>query len=224
LLIGVTIVLLGLVFLADGLGMLDAHSGWALWPIVVIVAGVAVRLQPGVADRIAGAVLIVAGIWLLFNEIGIWAYSFWRTWPLILMLLGGWIAYGTWHMRLAGTGQAGVFAFLSQVDDGAGGRLRGIELSAVAGECTFDLGGAIRGDEPIIVDAFTVGGRIRVAVPEDWAIELRVLPLLGKATDARDGSGGSDRTVDVVIRGTAIVGVVEVIASTAASSDPVASI
>ena len=215
---GIAIVLVGAVLLADSQGMLDAHSGWALWPVAVIVAGIAVRLQPGIADRVAGGVLLVAGIWLLFNELGLWTYAFWRIWPLILILLGAWMQYRTWQMRrLAGSGHAGAFAFLSQTSSRANGQLlRDVELSAIAADCTFDLRDAMRSSDPIVVDAFVIGGRIRVGVPGDWIVELRVLPLPGRVTDARAPEPGSvDARIDVVVRGTAIAGVVEVITSAA---------
>lgn len=216
LLAGIAIVLVGIVLLADSLGMLDARSGWDLWPIAVIIAGIAVRLQPGIADRVAGAVVLFAGLWLFFNALGIWTYPFWRIWPLILILIGAWMWYRTWHLRrVSGTDQPGAVALLSEVADRADGPLRSVELAAIAGGCTFDVGDAVRGRDPIIVDAFVVAGRVRVAVPGDWVVSLRVLSLPGNVVDARhQPPGGADRPVDLIVRGTAIVGVVQVIAST----------
>jgi hypothetical protein len=224
---GVATLLVGAVFLADSLGMLDTGTGWAIWPIAVIVAGVAVRLQPGVASRVVGVVVIVAGIWLLFNEIGIWTYSFWRTWPLILILLGAWMRYRTWHMQhLAAAQQVGAFVFLSQVTRRTTGRVRGGELSALAGDGTFDFGGAIPSSEPIVLDAFVIAGRIRVAVPSDWTVEMRVLPVPGRVSDARgqDSSDAARRNADLIVQGAAILGIVEVIASTATPQPAIAAI
>jgi hypothetical protein len=222
---GVVIVLIGLVFLADSLGMLDAASGWALWPLAVIVAGVAVRLQPGVTNQVFGIVLIVAGVWLLFNEIGIWTYAFWRTWPLILILLGALIRYQSWRFqRPADNGQFGAVVFLSQVTGQAspGGPdttrttdMRSGELSAMVGDGLFDFGNAIRGADPIVVDVLAIAGRIRVAVPVEWNVGMRVLALPGRVADTRS-SGATDavgRNVDLIVQGTAMLGIVEIVTS-----------
>ena len=40
LLLGVLAFFGGAIFLADGLGLLDARSGWAMWPVAVILLGV----------------------------------------------------------------------------------------------------------------------------------------------------------------------------------------
>jgi hypothetical protein len=219
LILGVVTIVIGLVFLADSLTMLDAHSGWALWPLAVIVAGMVVRLQPGVANQVTGIFLLVAGVWLLFNGLGIWTYAFWRTWPLILILLGVWMWIRTRHMEgLAASGQVGAFVFLSQVRQRVNVTfLQGGELSVLAGDGTFDLGLALRGTHPIVIDALVVAGRLRIAVPADWVVETRVLPLPRRAGDMRGGSptGTTDSTADLIVRGSAILGVVEVVSTTA---------
>lgn len=218
LILGVAIVLVGLVFLADSLGMLAAASGWAIWPIAVIVAGVAVRLQPGVASQVFGIVLLVAGVWLLFNAIGIWTYSFWKTWPLILILLGAWIRYQSWHVRhLADTGQVGAVALLSQVTSQSGPVVRGGELAALAGDSLVDLGHAIRGSDPAVVDVLAIAGRIRVAVPTGWTVGMRVLAVPGRVSDTRgNAADAGDRKADLIVQGTAMLGVVEIVTSTGA--------
>jgi hypothetical protein len=224
LVLGVAIVLVGLVFLADSLGMLDAATGWAIWPIAVIVAGVAIRPQPGVASQVFGIILIVAGVWLLFNELGLWTYSFWRTWPLILILVGAWMRYRVWHMQHLAAEQPGAIAFLSQVTSDTGGVVRGAEFDAIAGDGLFDFGEVSGSREPIVVDAFVIAGRIRLAVPNNWVVEMRVLALPGRVSDARgqSSSGTAARQPDLIVRGTAILGIVEVVASTEAAQPAIA--
>lgn len=217
LILGVAILLVGLVFVADSLGMLDAATGWAIWPVAVILAGIAVRLQPGIASHEFGIVLLVAGLWLLFNEIGIWTYSFWRTWPLLLILLGAWIRYRSWHFEhLGDTGQVGDIVFLAQVTSDTG-PVRGGEFAALAGDGLFDFGNATRGSDPLTVSVLVIAGRIRVAVPVDWNVDMRVLALPGRVTDTRSsGSAAAGRKVDLVVQGTATLGIVEIVTSTSA--------
>ncbi|MBK6767583.1 MAG: hypothetical protein IPG72_00805 [Ardenticatenales bacterium] len=158
LLLGVLAFFGGAIFLADGLGLLDARSGWAMWPVAVILLGVVVWLQPGTDSRATGIILAVAGIWLLFNAIGWWSYSFWDAWPVILILLGAWMFHRTTELRRKAGGadgydapttaaeHVGAFAFLSQVHRRTTGQhLRTGEVIAIAGDCRFDFREAARG-------------------------------------------------------------------------------
>lgn len=216
LILGVAIVLVGLVFLADSAGMLAASTGWAIWPIAVIVAGVAIRLQPGVASQVFGIVLIVAGVWLLFNAIGIWTYSFWKTWPLIFILMGAWIRYQSWRLRhLADSSQIGVVALLSQVTSQSGQVVRSGEMSVLAGDGLLDFGDAVLGAAPAVVDVLAIAGRVRMAVPIGWNVDLRVLAVPGRVSDTRSRSEADavDPAVHLVVRGTAMLGIVEIVTS-----------
>lgn len=236
LLLGVLAFFGGAIFLADGLGLLDARSGWAMWPVAVILLGVVVWLQPGTDSRATGIILAVAGIWLLFNAIGWWSYSFWDAWPVILILLGAWMFHRTTELRRKAGGadgydapttaaeHVGAFAFLSQVHRRTTGQhLRTGEVIAIAGDCQFDFREAARGTEPIVVDVLVIAGRAAFTVPDDWVVDLRVLPVLGKAWDGRGDDGayggdaagaatgaGGEASVDLIGHGTAMLGRVEV--------------
>lgn len=231
---GVVILLVGGVFLADSLGMLDAHTGWAMWPVGVIVGGIIVRLQPGVANRVAGIILILAGVWLLLNEVGVWTYSFWKTWPALLILLGAWMRYRTWHLRQLAGGAAGydlpvtaaehlgAFVFLSRISRStAGQHLLSGEFSAIAGDCAVDISNATPGAEPLVIDVLALAGRITIAVPAHWSVTLRIVPLAGRTSDTRGPTGAmsaaSAGMPTLVVQGTAILAVVEIVAATAAS-------
>ena len=103
--------------------------------------------------------------------------------------------------------------------------LRTGQMSAVLGECSFDFTDARRGAGPIVVGVFALAGRIRITVPDDWVVDARVLPLLGKVADRRDDNDasaadddpapahGAEAPVDLLIQGTAILGGVEVVAA-----------
>lgn len=233
LVLGVLTFLAGALLLADSFGMLRAGSGWTMWPLAVIVLGVAVRLQPNTTSRTTGGVLLVAGFWLLFNAAGIWEYSFWDTWPLLLILLGAWLLYRTDQMRQNAGGpegydqqstraeNVGALAFVARIGrKTTGQRLRTGEMIAILGDCSFDFTDARRGAGPIVVDAFALVGRVRITVPDDWVVRQRVLPLLGRVSDTRadvaEGGDiafgdGAEAPVDLLIQGTAILGGVEVV-------------
>ena len=235
LILGFITFLLGLLFLADATGMASADSGVALWPLGVIAVGLMLTTQPSTANLTTGLILVLAGFWLLFNEFGIWTYSFWDTWPVMLIAFGAWMLYRTHQMRGRAGGEAGfdeattaateigAFAFFSEVDRKTEGQvLASGELSAVLGGCTFDLTNAKLGPTPVVIDAFALLGRIEIKVPEGWEVNQRVLPLLGKATDSRpepdepaaspDASSteSTEPVFDLVVQGSAIYGVVDI--------------
>jgi hypothetical protein len=219
LVLGLAVLAIGMVFLADGAGLLNADSALAAWPLAVIVLGVIVILQPDTANHAVGAVLLLAGVWLLLDNLGVWSYPFWRTWPYLLILVGGWMIFRVRRMRqreaaarLEGSASGGDyvagFAFLDHVHrDATAGHLRHGEVSAVLGSCRLDLGGAT-GDpaHQTVVDAFALFGTIQVQVPAGWNVDARVLPLLGRVESPAPAAAGPT----VVIQGSVIGGRVSV--------------
>jgi len=206
LVLGLVVFVLGLVFLADSAGMLRADSAMRLWPIGVVALGLVVVLQPDAANRVVGTVLLIAGVWLLLDNVGVWSYGFWRTWPYLLVIFGAWIVYRARTMR--GREAAG-FAFLDEVTRQAPARFEAGEASAVFGTCDLDLSRVETADLPPrpIVDAFALFGRIVVRVPAGWNVENRVLPLVGRVALPAP-SGGNGPTV--VVQGSVIGGSISV--------------
>jgi len=229
LVLGLVVLLVGLLFLADSTGMLRADSAFAAWPVGIIALGLVVVLQPDPGNRLVGAVLLVAGVWLLLNTVGVWSYSFWRAWPYVLILFGAWILFRVDRMREregpAGRGRLesrrfdeeatdassiGAFAFLSRVSRRAtSDQLEAGDFSVVGGDCHVDLQAATPAARaPVIVDVFALAGRVTLRVPSGWRVETRVLPLLGQVIvpATHEHAGGPV----IVVQGTAICGRVSV--------------
>jgi len=208
LVLGLVALMLGVVFLADGAGLLGADSAFALWPVAVVVVGLVVVLQPDTANRVVGAVLLLAGVWLLLNSLGVWSYGFWRTWPYLLVIFGAWMIYRVRGMRQREAG----FAFLDLVERQAtGARFSSGELSAVLGSCRLDLRQVTlaEGIDRPVVDAFALFGTIEVQVPADWNVENRVVPLLGRVATPTPSAGAGPT---VVVQGSVIGGRISVTA------------
>ena len=140
LVLGMVILLLGLVFLADSADILRADSALSAWPVGLVAVGLIVVLQPDAANRLVGAVLLIAGVWLLLNNVGLWTYSFWRTWPYLLVIFGAWMLYRVRRMREREASTVTGFAFLNSITRQAtSAPLEAGEFSAVGGECHIDL-------------------------------------------------------------------------------------
>lgn len=205
LVLGMVTFLLGGLFLADSADLLRADSALAFWPVAVIALGLVVVLQPDTGNRMVGAVLLIAGVWLLLNAVGIWTYRFWQSWPYLLILFGAWMIYRAYNMQehQGGDGTVSGFAFLNNVDSqGASTPFAAADVSAVAGECAIDLRAAQPGDGPMIIDVFALFGRIVLRVPAGWRVETRVLPLLGRVDDVPEPAAPGGPTV--IVQGSAI--------------------
>ena len=226
LLLGMVTFLLGALFLADSIGALRADSALAFWPVGLVAVGRIVVLQPDLANRVVGAVLLIAGVWLLLNAVGVWDYRFWHTWPYALVLVGAWMLYRVHGMRQreGPVGRApgapgrfdedssdapsvGAFAFLSRVERQAtSASFEGAEITAVGGVCDIDLSGAAvaAGAPGAVIDAFALFGCVDLEVPAGWRVENRVVPLIGKV-QMPPQQPGDDGPV-VVVQGSAILG------------------
>src|ERR1044072_8387666 len=100
LVVGIVIVFIGLILLADNLGWFEARYVLrSLWPLALVCVGVAmVRSPDHRRSRSWGWVLITVGIWLFLDRLG-WIHV--SLWPLLLpglLLLVGGPAAG-WPLR-----------------------------------------------------------------------------------------------------------------------------
>lgn len=214
LILGIVVIVLGALFLADSAGVLRADSALAFWPVALVALGLVVVLQPDPANRMVGALLLIAGVWLLLNGIGVWTYRFWRTWPYLLILFGAWMIYRVhWmHARERDRGLLGGFAFLNRADLQPGDApVAAGEFSAVGGQCSVDLRDAWTASTNaiVIVDVFALFGRISLRVPSGWNVDNRVLPLLGQAGAVPPQPDSAGPTM--VVQGSAICGSVTVV-------------
>ena len=82
---GITLVVLGSLFLVDNLLDWDVGYLWNYWPLILIAIGVA-KLTRG-WRRGGGFFLIVLGAFFLFDELDLLYAE--DTWPVLIMALGG---------------------------------------------------------------------------------------------------------------------------------------
>lgn len=210
---GLFIIALGVLFTLDQMGLVDAEDYLPWWPVVFILLGLVKLAQSG---RGLGAGLVWIGVGLLFlaSTLGYLPFSLFDLWPLILVLLG-------WRLvararREATRGGEGAEPELSAVAVMGGLKrsnrsrsFRGGDLTAIMGGCEIDLRQAALAGEEAVLDVFAFWGGIEIRVPESWAVEDKVLPLLG-AFENRTAPPGENAAGRLVIRGFVVMGGVEV--------------
>ncbi len=218
LILGLIIVLVGVMFTLDSLGIADAEYYLRYWPIGVMAIGAAKLWQArdGHGGTFGGVLLLVIGGWLLLSELHLLRVSFWDlVWPILLLALGGSLVWRSVTSRRLpvsdrdGNSTLSAIAVLSGVSRGNNSRtFRGGDLTAIMGGCEIDLRQAAIDGEAVI-DVFALWGGIEIRVPEDWTVIGKVTPFMGGFDDrtrSRQGSGAHR----LVIRGMVIMGGVEV--------------
>lgn len=214
LLVGGILIALGIVFLLDRLGV--AHAGTviaALWPLVIIAAGV---LQMAVTRRahIGAAIVVLVGLILLAASLHVLPANAWELfWPIVLIAAGVLFLAGV--VTRAGQQQTderdkaqafSVFGGQRVINESQ--RFRGASLTAFFGGVTLDLRQAKLAPEGADVDVMTAFGGAQVIVPVGWPVSFSGIPIFGSFED-KTSHGGAEGGPQLRIKGTAMFGGVE---------------
>jgi hypothetical protein len=215
LIFGLAIMAWGLVLTLDNFGLIDAGRYWKLWPLLLIAVGLA-RLAESVRTgfRMSGGILVVVGLALLLHTLDIVKLR--QIWPLILFAIGGGIVWKALGPRGGGAGtdlspavdrshRLDAFTFMGGIERGTNSQaFEGGTAMAVMGGCEIDLRHTSLVGGRAVFDTFAMWGGVEIRVPEDWAVESHVVPLLGGFEDkTRQPIDAKQR---LVITGIAIMG------------------
>jgi predicted membrane protein len=209
---GASAILLGVLFMLDNFHVIYAADYLAYWPALLVVLGLVKFIQPGTSSRAWGVVLIVVGGVLLLRALDLYYIRFRDLWPLLLILVGGAMLWGTFVRRNVSTEGIADEALLNATAIVGGLKrtitsqdFRGGEVTAVMGGCEIDLRqAAIRGEEAVI-NIFAFWGGVELRVPEAWAVEMKGIPILGGFADETKATA-DPRAKRLVVTGTAIMG------------------
>lgn len=228
LILAIAIIVVGVVFTLDNLGLVEAGRVLDLWPGLLILAGVA-RLASG-RRKVVGALLVALGTAILAPRLeprlgDVLAGH----WPLLLVAFGLWLAFDAWTPGRGQPGTVGGSVAATRDPAEAGGESRAAavlsslkiandsatfrrgDLVAVMGGCELDLRAArIAPGETAEIEVLAFWGGIEIRVPRDWSVDLRVLPVMGGAEDkTRPPVPPSSQRL--LVRGFTIMGGVEVV-------------
>lgn len=106
LVLGLSIIAAGLLFMLDNLHMIHAGRLVRYWPVILVAIGVARLVQTNSWVGYAWDVgLVIVGLWLLGQNIGVIDVSIWQLWPLALILVGLSIVRGAFGLNDADRGR-----------------------------------------------------------------------------------------------------------------------
>ena len=220
LMFGIVIIILGVLFTLDNLDLAESDDYLQYWPAGLVAIGVAKlfearRRRTGI---LGGSLFILAGSWLLLDNLGYIDARLFAFWPIILVIAGGVIVWNGLQGRPVSRRADGAvddsatiqgMAILSGVTRGNNSSaFRGGELTAFMGGCEIDLRQAAINGEAIL-DVFVMWGGIDIRVPENWTVIGRVTPLLGAYEDhTRPPQTGDQHRL--IIRGVVVMGGIDI--------------
>ena len=194
LLLGLTVVTLGVLFLLDSAGVLDA--GQAIddfWPLLLVAAGL-LTLAERPPSVVRGWLLTGAGVLLLLFTADVIDRGAWDfVWPA-LIILAGVLIVARWAGRAIPSGASredviratAVFGGPKLVSTAQ--HFQGAWLTAIFGGVTLDLRGARPVPEGASVNATVAFGGVDILVPKGWRISVRSTPIFGGLEDKTDHS------------------------------------
>lgn len=215
LVLGLMVIAAGVLLTLDNLGVAEANRYLRFWPAGLLLLGLLKlwQSQHG-AGTFGGIVLTAVGAWLLLEQSAIVTLSIRDLWPVLLVLLGGflvWQGLSGPAPRPAANANAiiSAAAILGSVVQGSNSRaFRGGDLTAILGGCEIDLrNAAIEGEA--VIEIFALWGGIEIRVPEDWTVVSHVTPVLGGVEDKTRAPQSSGRHV-LLLRGVVTMAGVEI--------------
>lgn len=234
-LVGLAIMLAGVLLLLSRLGMMQRIDVFDFWPVILILIGIGKIYQPKeYRQTIVGTAFIAIGSLFMLDKFGIMSFDWDDVWPLVLVFVGIAILKGAIftpkHGRCRANDEEGEKEFghahfgkdrpvksdtihINAVLGGGGYRfdskkLAGGKVSAVLGGCEINLTEAKMEGNRIELDLFALMGGIELRVPTDWRVINEITPILGGVDD--DSVASSKATKELVLRGTAIMGGIDI--------------
>ncbi len=218
LVLGVAIIVAGLVLTLDNLGLIEAHTVFKLWPLVLVAMGIAKLRQDRSGGGMGGWTLVLAGTFLLLFTFGR-GHLAEALAPMLVVAVGILIVIKSLKQSrgippelaksddfLQGTAIFG--GFKRRVSTQA---FKGGELTAIFGGCEVDLRQAALDSGQARIDVFVLFGGGEIRVPEGWEVANRATAMFG-ALDDKTHHGpnpGEDRPC-LVVTGLILFGGLEV--------------
>ncbi|MDY9925629.1 LiaF transmembrane domain-containing protein [Methanosarcina sp.] len=212
---GAIILIFGILLLFRTTGIYDTGQLLRYIPSLFVLLGIYALWKSGFSN-IAGPIILITiftTLQLLILDLISWE-TISRWWPALVILMGIGILVnrkGRPFPSRRGTETVDLLAILSGVDaDSSSEYFRGGDITAIFGGVDLDLRGSKIKEPPARINVISMFGGIDVRVPEEWQIEMDVLPILGSAEDERPRNSvrkeNSTGKPDLIVTGFAAFG------------------
>lgn len=212
---GLAIILVGVGFLLNSLGISNANTlitNW--WPIILVVIGLGEIIN---GEFLGGLFWILTGIAigiftadLIYYNGNIWQI----VWPIIVVMIGlRYIFRPLFKPHPIGTD--GSYVSTSAAFSGSDKKIssknfRGSHVNAAFGGVKLDLRDASLAKEGAIIDVAAIFGGVEILVAKNIPVQMEITAIFGGHEDKRDTSKINDKLPTLTIRGEVIFGGVEI--------------
>lgn len=215
--LGVGIILVGLLFLADNFNFLTYELREYVFRWEVFLMALGILFISGRGKRSTGIILLViGGIFYLRDFLNL-DFNFWQIfWPGILILAGVMIIFRHQFDSCSGSTRITGENVIDEVALFGGGdrvvnsqQFQGGKVTTVFGGLNYNMLKAKLAPGENYIDVFCLFGGMKLIVPEGWNVKIRVLSLFGGFSDKhryKMPEAGSDQTSTLIIKGTVIFG------------------
>ncbi len=223
--LGLIIVVLGLMLLADNFGILS-HSFKSVffsWQMLLIGIGVLNLFKRN--GYFGGLVLIIIGTFFLIPDVFSLPFNFISMlWPLILIIVGVLIIFRrrvNFHHNHYHYNRHFQYTDVNNLDGGlidevlifGGGRknindqnFKGGRITCIFGGTELDFTNAKLADGVNMIDLVCLFGGASLIVPADWHVRTEVVSILGGFADKRMKMPDGNKDRELVIKGVAVFG------------------
>jgi hypothetical protein len=206
-LLGLALVTIGVLFLLDQAGAIDAGDvigDW--WPVIIIAIG-AVQLADRPRAPVGPLIVVGVGAILLLTQLDVVEDDVWRfVWPVALVLVGlAFLLRRPGPVPAAGRPEDMVrtTAFFSGPEIvSTSQRFRGGSATAVFGGVTLDLRQARLDPDGATLAVTAAFGGVDIIVPRGWRVESKGTPIFGGFENKAAPPEGTDSptlTVDISV-------------------------
>lgn len=220
LVLGVALILAGVAFTLDNLGLMSAHLLFRLWPVVIILWGFSKLRQDGLRYGGGGLFLVAIGTFFLLVMLGHGNLAEALT-PMGLVAFGIWMVMRALQKkRIPTQGPLNPEHYVQGTAIFCGAKRRvvsqafeGGEFTAIFGGFEADLRGAVPAGNQVRMDVFALFGGGQLKIPETWVVVNHATALFGGIDDKTqdDYSKGADPAAPrLVLTGVVLFGGLEI--------------
>ena len=220
---GLTLIILGVLFLLDRMGRLDfGEFAGRYWPAVFIVIGISILINQGFKKARTGFFFILFGTVCLILRAHIFRAEFWHyAWPVFIIGAGIWLLLKPSSSPSIEAGKKKIFesssgdlkarvVFSELKRKIESSPFRGGDVEVVLGAADLDLTKARLEGGRADLSLSVVLGEIILHAPGEWKIILDGTPVLGEITDKRTAVPECERSGTLAIRASAVLGQIEI--------------
>jgi predicted membrane protein len=218
---GAVILLAGVAFLLDNLGILPIEHLFRFWPLILIGAGIAKLTQR--QHRVWGIAILLIGVLFQLDNLGFSHFRWSQLWPVALIAGGSLLIWNSLENRKrdaetpipVGPNTLNELAFFGGIERRVTSQsFEGGQATAIFGGIEIDLRQAGMDADSAILDVNSIFGGCEIRVPETWTIITEGQGIFGGYSDSTIRTGVENLTnpkkKTLLIRGAAVFGGVEI--------------